>query len=367
MKKNIVIVEPFFSGSHASWLKQYIERSQHKITLLSMEGRFWKWRMYGGAFTMAEEFLKLDIVPDVILATDMIDLSTFIGLIRHKLDSKTKVKVYFHENQFAYPWQENSEDRQTKRDLHYGFTNYSTAAVADEILFNSHYNMDSFLAELEKVLTKMPDYPHSDAISQLRNKSTVLPIGMPLKKIMTKKDQAYEGEAPLILWNHRWEHDKNPKDFFAALKTLKNEGLSFKLALLGDRYKKCPPSFIEALDIFSEDIVKTGLLSGEDYAAWLRAADIIPITSNHDFFGISIMEAVYAGSYPILPNRLTYPKLYKIDQHPHLFYETQEEFVDKLRHAIKNIHIIRKDTYSFLAEPYDWENIILQYDHIIGN
>lgn len=365
MKKKIVIVEPFFSGSHASWLKQYMERTKHDIHLLSMEGRFWKWRMYGGAHTMADAYLKLDFIPDVILATDMLDLATFLGLIRHKLKSTTKVKVYFHENQFAYPWQEDSEDIKLNRDMHYGFTNYSTASVADEILFNSAYNRDSFFDGLETALKKMPDYKHTDAIKRLKAKSTVLPIGIPLKKLLVDDSKPYTGDEALLLWNHRWEHDKNPDDFFKALYTLKKEGLKFKLALLGDQYKNCPKSFIQALEDFSDDILMTGLLKGEEYAAWLRASDIIPVTSNHDFFGISVMEGVYTGAYPILPNRLTYPDLYKIDDHPEFFYNSHEEFVDKLKSAIKNIHTIRKLTYKALAEPYDWSLQTDHYDKII--
>lgn len=77
------------------------------------------------------------------------------------------------------------------------------------------------------------------------------------------------------------------------------------------------------------------------------------------------MEGVYAGAYPILPNRLTYPDLYKIDDHPEFFYNNQKEFVDKLKLAIKNIHTIRKLTYKELAEPYDWTLLKDHYDHVI--
>lgn len=366
MKKKIVIVEPFFSGSHASWLKQYVARSAHDIELLTMDGRFWKWRMYGAAYTMADAYMQLNYTPDVILTTDMIDLSTFLALIRSKLKSSTKIKVYFHENQFAYPWKNDAEDVKLKRDMHYGFTNYATAAVADEVLFNSTYNMMSFLEGLASNLKRMPDYPHKDAITRLKSKSKVLPIAIPLKKIDQQITPPYSGEEALILWNHRWEHDKNPKDFFAALKTLKSQGYPFKLALLGDRYQRCPEDFDSALADFKDHIIQTGLLKGDDYIAWLRASDILPITSNHDFFGISVMEAIYADCYPILPNRLTYPALYDIDQNPELFYETQTQLVDKLKFAIENIHTIRKLTYKHLSKPYDWDHLIQIYDDTIG-
>jgi len=45
----ILLVEPFFVGSHASWAKGYQQFSQHDVEILSLPGRHWKWRMYGGA------------------------------------------------------------------------------------------------------------------------------------------------------------------------------------------------------------------------------------------------------------------------------------------------------------------------------
>ena len=183
MARNILIVESFFSGSHASWIKQYKRYSSHNIQVLSMKGQFWKWRMYGGAVTLAQEFMDLDFNPDIILATDMLDLTTFISLIRKRLKPSVPVAVYFHENQLTYTWKDDSRDKELKRDINYGFMNYTTALASDHVFFNSHYNMNSFYKTLEKLLKKMPDYRHVGVINSLYNKSQVLPIGMNLRKI----------------------------------------------------------------------------------------------------------------------------------------------------------------------------------------
>ena len=37
-------------------------------------------------------------------------------------------------------------------------------------------------------------------------------------------DGANDDGAPIILWNHRWEYDKNPEEFFAALDRLERTG-----------------------------------------------------------------------------------------------------------------------------------------------
>lgn len=366
MTKNILIVEPFFSGSHAFWAKQYKEHSSHNIEFLSMKGQFWKWRMYGGAVTLAKEFMNLNFNPDIILATDMLDLTTFLSLIRKKLNRSVPVAVYFHENQLAYPWQADGKDKMLQRDINYGFMNYTTALTSDHIFFNSHYNMNSFYNALEKLLKKMPDYRHTDIIDDLYKKSEVLPIGMNLKIIDEGDPSIYTEDVPLILWNHRWEFDKNPEDFFNALFILKKEGLKFKLALLGESYTNSPGIFTKALEKFDKDIVKTGYLTNHEYASWLLASDIIPVTSNHDFFGISIMEAVYSNCSPILPKRLTYPDLYHLDKNPELFYDSFDELVDKLRFAIVNINEVRRKSYRKLASPYDWDELVRHYDKVLG-
>lgn len=355
--KNILIVEPFFSGSHKSWAEQFQNNSKHNIQILSLPGKFWKWRMYGSAYTLAEAYLKLDDKPDIILATDMLDYATFVALIRHALKD-TKLYLYFHENQLAYPWQEDGEDKKLKRDLHYGFMNYTSALVADKILFNSKHNMNSFYGHLKTILKVMPDCKHK-TVEGLKKKSNILPIGIHLKHHDVDIQQPYQGEAPLILWNHRWEFDKNPDDFFKALITLKKEGLSFKLALLGEVYKNAPASLTHALEYFKDDIIVTGFMTKETYSSWLKASDILPVTSYHDFFGISVMEAIYMDVYPLLPNRLTYPDLYDINNHPEIFYDSYDEFVNKLR---KTIQMKDRKSYRHLCLSYDWDEIIQTYD-----
>ena len=65
--------------------------------------------MYGGAVALAEEFKKQTFHPDLILASDMLDLATFLALSRDKVSS-IPVVVYFHENQITYPWSPTDQD-----------------------------------------------------------------------------------------------------------------------------------------------------------------------------------------------------------------------------------------------------------------
>ncbi|MBT7042695.1 MAG: DUF3524 domain-containing protein, partial [Candidatus Marinimicrobia bacterium] len=48
---NIILIEPYFTGSHKQWAIGFANHSKHDVRLLTMKGQFWKWRMHGGAVT----------------------------------------------------------------------------------------------------------------------------------------------------------------------------------------------------------------------------------------------------------------------------------------------------------------------------
>ena len=52
---NILLIEPYFTGSHKQWAVGFANHSRYDIRFLTMKGQFWKWRMHGGAVSMARE------------------------------------------------------------------------------------------------------------------------------------------------------------------------------------------------------------------------------------------------------------------------------------------------------------------------
>jgi len=152
----ILLLEPYFTGSHASWAKEYVNYSQHKVEILSMGGEFWKWRMHGGGVTLARKFLSLSYQPDLLLATDMLDLTTFLALTR-KASISIKTAIYFHENQLTYPWSPKDRDVIKQRDMHYGYINYASALAADVVFFNSQYHPVFLNHSLTTTSSTMPN------------------------------------------------------------------------------------------------------------------------------------------------------------------------------------------------------------------
>jgi len=70
-KLKFLFRESFFGGSLREFARGLVSHSKHRIDLVTMPARFWKWRMHGGAVTLARRFLDAGALPDVILATDM--------------------------------------------------------------------------------------------------------------------------------------------------------------------------------------------------------------------------------------------------------------------------------------------------------
>lgn len=360
----IHLLETFMVGSHAIWARDYQARSRHEVQILSLPGKYWKWRMHGGAVTLAREFLAAADRPDLLFVTDMLDLSTFLALTR-EVTAEIPSVVYFHENQLSYPWSPDDADPGLQRDGHYSFINYTTALCADAVLFNSDYHRSDFLAELPGFLKSFPDHNELDTIKHIAAKSRTLHLGLDLHKFDQYRSEAVRqpGQPLLLLWNHRWEYDKNPEEFFRALFVLQEQGVEFELAVLGESYQKQPPIFAEARQRLEKQIVHWGYAeSFADYAGWLWRADILPVTSIHDFFGISVVQAIYCNCLPLLPKRLAYPEHLAEDLHSDYFYDDFAGLVERLTQRCQEMKKVRCANLQSQVVGYDWNVMAEVYD-----
>ncbi len=331
----ILMVEPYMTGSHAQWVRGYAERSSHEVYVLSLPGRHWKWRMHGGAVALAGRLRDSGLSPDLIVASDMLDLAAFMSLAGPAAQRAAKA-VYFHENQLSYPWPaEKDLGGGLSRDAHYGFINYTSALAADAVLFNSHYHMDSFIGSLRGFLGAFPDHRGLGNIDRIKEKSSVLYLGLDLEGLSGPRYAREAGGAPLVLWNHRWEYDKNPEEFFGLLFALGGEGFEFEVAVLGESFESVPPVFEEARVRLGSRVVRFGYAeSRDDYARWLRRADILPVTSAHDFFGASVVEAAWCGCLPLLPDALAYPEHIPEELKGLCLYDGRGDLLERMRRVL---------------------------------
>lgn len=363
----ILLIEPFFGGSHRQWAEGFQKHSRHQVRILSLSGRHWKWRMYGGAVSLARQFLDSNAQPDLILASDMLDLPTFLSLSRKK-SAGIPVALYCHENQITYPWSPTDEDPRLQRNNQYGFINYTSALAADRIFFNSHYHLHSFLDALPGFLRQFPDHRELDLIERIRDKSEVLPLGMDLRSLDGDSPEE-KPSVPVILWNHRWEYDKNPDLFFNTLFKLKDHGQDFKVIVLGEAFRHSPKIFQTARQELADQLLHFGFAPDRrSYASWLHLADILPVSSNQDFFGGSVVEAIYADCYPLLPDRLAFPEHIPPGQRQAHLYRKEEEFFPRLLEILTKFGR-RENNSSFrnFVAHYDWRILAGDYDRRMEN
>lgn len=369
----ILALEPWYSGSREPFLEGLVEHSSHEIHTRTMPGRFWRWRMEGGGVTLAQKVrsaVEDGFQPDLLLATDMVNLPAVLSLSRPHLNN-VPVILYFHENQLTYPLPPDEE-----RERAYSITNYLSALAADRVVFNSQSHFDEFIEALPLLLRDFPDFTNMHTVRDVRDKSTVLHPGMDLKSHDEFQGQRTRrtprGSGPLtVLWNQRWEYDKNPTAFFRLMNRLDDVGVPFRLILAGKHFYEQPEEFEQAFERYAGRILHYGY--AEDFAEYsrlLHRADVVVSTARHEFFGVAIQEAIYCGCHPLLPNRLSYPELIPDTHHRPLLhapvlYDDQDDLFEILRAILEQEERpLPPETLQQMPASLDWRTHFRQYDEL---
>jgi len=302
----ILAIDPYLARSHGFFLDGLKKFSRHEIELFTIPAMKWKWRMRTAGFAMGrllrETGSKFKGPYDLLLASDFLSLTDFRSAAPPKISNLPCV-YYFHENQLTYPARCESE-----HDFNFCFINISSALAAEKVLFNTEFHRRVFMSGAELFLKRDPGKSFAGAVAEIEKKSGILPIGVDFGEFGGPAAERAD-EAPIILWNHRWEFDKNPEPFFNALGELKGGGVGFRLAVLGERFREYPPVFDSAQKEFSDRIIHWGFVEDrKKYVEILKSSDIVASTALHEFFGLSVVEAMAAGCAPLLPNRLSYAR-----------------------------------------------------------
>ena len=295
----ILVLSGYDAASHRRWREQLVAMfSDFEWQSLLLPARFFRWRIRGNPLSWLNEPL-LQEHWDLIIATSMVDLATLRGL--HPRLANTPSLLYMHENQFAFPvsnGQNASADPQ--------MVNLYSAMSADCVVFNSGWNRDSFLDGVDSFCRKLPDRVPEGLIETLRDKSRVIPV--PIEdRLFADRPLLVDRTCPHLLWNHRWEYDKGPDRLLKFLHVLEQRSVTFRLSVVGERFRSYPKAFDRIRERFDPCIEHWGFLdSREDYDHLLRQADIVISTALHDFQGLSMLEAMASGCVPLAPDRLAY-------------------------------------------------------------
>jgi len=283
--------------------------------------------------------------------------------------------LYCHENQLTYPLQAGE-----KRDLAYPMINWLSMLAADRVLFNSQFHQDSWFRALPNMLKHFPDCSHLPLVRGVQAKAQVMPVGVDLRALGSAAAEgtlhdtssgvgsSAGGEsAPLILWNQRWEYDKNPATFFRALDELVARDLPFRVALAGSNVRQQPAEFDAARKRLGDRVVHFGRADRDTYRHLLWEADIVVSTAFHEFFGIAVVEAIYCRTFPVLPRRLAYPELLTEEARALCLYRDFEGLVTKLAWALTHPAAARQTAERLASSVarFDWPKMAPVYDEVM--
>ncbi len=357
----ILFLEPFFGGSHQDFVTGFAAHSRHDITLLTLAPEYWRWRMRTGSLNFLQKIKQLRDY-DLVFATDMMDVAQFKALAG---SGCPPVVLYFHENQLSYPL--SSRARQRKPDTDAGLINMNSALAADQVWFNSTFHLTSFEKELRRLIKQIPIPRPTGVVNRILEKSRVVYPGC---RFPGASDPLTESPRipPLIIWNHRWEYDKQPDLFFKVLMRVKKRGVPFSLAVLGERYDLYPDVFDQARKLLDKEIAAFGYEPGRTaYEAWLKQGRVVVSTAVQENFGISVVEAVRFGCFPLLPRRLSYPELIPESCHDAVFYRTEHQLVEMLTDQLQpdNARAAERHALAAHMRPFAWECRAPLYDDLL--
>jgi len=356
-RARILALEPYYGGSHRAVLDGLVQRIDAEWTVLTLPARKWKWRMRGAAITMSQQARALAAEParahadlpfDLVFASTFLNLAEFRGLAGPGLSAIPAI-VYFHENQLVYPNRHTAE-----WDLQFPLTNITTALSAEACAFNTRWNLEQFVAEIPGFIREFPDHHPRGLAESIAKKSRVL--APPFDPVAFDASPPTRGASCRIVWPHRWEHDKNPEEFFSAVMALAEEGLDFEVAIAGQSFRETEGLMREAATALGSRLVHCDEpTSREEYAALLASADVAVSTATNEFFGLAMVEACYAGATPLVPDRLAYPELYG----PESRYANAGELVARLRGHI--LHRPAPLAARGLAERFTFDRLAPEY------
>lgn len=309
----MLVLSAYDATSHRLWRERLAALfPDNHWTQLTLPPRHFDWRIRANSLAWGlDTRAELDADYDLLLATSMVDLAALRGL-RPAL-TRIPSLVYFHENQFFYP---ANQDPAAKRRANVEplLVPLYSALCADAVVFNSGFNRNSFLSGVRTLFDQLPDKLPEVAWQRLEQ-STVTPVPVATDAPATFPDKPVSDSLEVI-WNHRWEYDKGPALLQAIVQALVEQRVPVRLHLCGQQFRQQPPEFTHIINLARELCAEHGFAPGHvgfmddpsQYQQLLARCDVVLSTADHEFQGLGVQEAILQGCSPLTPDDLAYPE-----------------------------------------------------------
>ncbi|MBV30514.1 MAG: hypothetical protein CL504_07765 [Actinobacteria bacterium] len=353
---DVVLLEPWFKGSHAQWCIGWQQASRHNIAIVAGPEGGWRKSLRAGPAFFANQLEKSHQTVDVIVASSPIDLAGVIGCSSRLFRNKPFI-LYMHESQFGYP-----PGLKGPPADHLLATDFNAIKASTRTLVASNYHRE--------LLTKaLPEFAEELVLGNTTESMAAfhidtLPVGVGL---IEPRLSDLSG-PPRILWNHRWSADKDPEGFVSAIKQLALENYDFEVIAIGPVERSGSTQFLRLKKTLGPRLIASGEQSRNSYISYLQTADIVVSTSRHEFFGVSVVEAISAGVRPLLPNRLSYPELVPGHLRDSFLYsgDIYESLAPLLMTTRSRLHENR-DALIKHVESFNWRSLVHDYDDLVDN
>lgn len=314
----ILLLSPYDAMSHQYWhqrlIADLVDLYSAEVVLVTLPPRFFSWRFRGNSLTLSQDERVMGQRFDLVIATSMTDLSALIGMAPNL--AGTPGALYFHENQFAYP--DPNQSHQVDRQI----TSIYSALAASALVFNSNFNLNSFIEGAAALLGKMPDGVPVDIEDQLRQKARVISVPIDTPDPLSQGTRSTEGLV--LVWNHRWEYDKGLDELVELLSLVKQKIPAFTCHVIGQSFRSIPVQMDKVRSLLGDSLGEFGFVpKREEYLKLLSNSDIVLSTARQEFQGIAVLEAIAAGCTPIVPDSLAYQEFVPVNNR----YKTPEAAV----------------------------------------
>ena len=355
---NLLVLSGYDADSHIEWHQQLLTLlgcQFDQIDVVTAPPRHFSWRVRSNGLWFADK-VKCQRY-DLIIATSMVEL-TALKALRPEL-AATRTLVYWHENQFAYP---PTNDKHNL--VHIQLSSIMSALSADQLVFNSSYNLVSFFEGARQLAQRVPDTLTAKHIDKLAQHSRVIPIAIENHWVTEtcENDDLRDGKTIKVIWPHRWEFDKG-LELLSAVLDRASDYPQLSFAICGQQFKRSPQSFIDAVD----QADKRGQLWGRGYQpldrfkGMLAEANVVLSTSDHEFQGLSMLRGIAANCHAVAPNALVYPEyvtpegLYTIED---TRQQTAANLIERLLRVPNRHPEVLDEQYSEAAVQQAWRSVI---------
>ncbi|XP_016052014.1 PREDICTED: glycosyltransferase-like domain-containing protein 1 isoform X3 [Miniopterus natalensis] len=347
---SILVIEAFYGGSHKQ-LADLLQEELEDCVLYALPAKKWHWRARTAALYFSQNVPGSERYR-ILFASSVLNL-TELAALRPDLGKLKKI-LYFHENQLVYPVKKCQE-----RDFQYGYNQILSCLVADVVIFNSVFNMESFLTSIGKFMKLIPDHRPKDLESIIRPKCQVIyfPIRFPDVSRFMPRHKTTHLQKMLSLTGHGGAAPS------LDLPPQQEQGSSENL-LCNVESGSGPCDVAQQGNLGSsrmqESCSKTCISS--DTSSFRHGEnkqnlhDILSGAADEEQRPLHIvwphrwLEAVYCGCYPLCPKDLVYPEIFPAEY----LYSTPEQLSKRLQNFCKRPDIIRKHLYKGEMAPFSW-------------